>query len=277
MQIRDPKSETREPCGFCRQTLVACLLVLCVVLVGFWEIMSTRSGRPFDPFELTNKDFEGYMPQSENWQIRSVPVSTTAIEPNIAAFRLQRTRPGSPSISVRLVHGYNMCDCMRIKGYDVELIADNRENGEEIRSQIWRLTTGTGDTSVWTTSMLRAGDFEATGTDIRSMAFPRIGIPDDPSWMPRGLTLKSLRHPVRNFRNLLRAKWNNSRRDILTFLGLKRPAWASDDMLTLVTAFGGLSAGAVNERQAISQAASAHSFMLAQLQLWRKNQLADVK
>ena len=261
-----------------RQTVVAGLLVTCVILVGFWEVMSNRSRRAFEAFEITNEDFEDFVPAREGWTVESGPVTTTAIEPNIVVFRYVDD-VGAKAIS-RLVHGYNMCDCMRIKGYEVELVNDTRDANDggvaavSAGLQVWRLTSGGGTRSIWITSMLRAGDFSATTVDVRSMAFPRIGIVDDPNWAPQGFTWGSLRHPIRNFRMLLRAKWNNSRSDIWTFLRLKQPAWASDTMLTLVSASPGIPPSA-DESDVISHVVSVHTHMLQELQTWRAEKTAE--
>jgi hypothetical protein len=143
---------------------------------------------------------------------------------------------------------------MRIKGYDVELLNDTRQtvtvegNGESSSAdrsssqfQIWKLTSSTGDVSVWVTSMIRAYDLSETSVDVRSMAFPRVNVPDAQGWFPRGFTWAGLRHPIHNTKRFFRAKWNASRCDWLTFLGLRRPAWASENVLTLVSSSGGRS------------------------------------
>ena len=253
---------------------------MCVVIVGFWEVMSNRNRAPAAGFELTSEDLRGLVPRSDRWQIHAFPVKTTPMEPNIAAFQLRTKEQSRNAFLVRLVHGYNMCDCMRIKGYNVELITDTRrdtaseqsEDATHVAShpapdnlQIWRLTSAGGDVSIWVTAMLRSGDFSQTSVDVRSMAFPRIGIPDDPSWAPRGITLRSLRHPIRNLRLALRAKWNNSRSDAMTFLGLRQPAWASEDILTLVTTSRGVAVRPNDEKETIDQALAAHTFMLGEL------------
>jgi len=274
-----------------RQTVIATLLVLCVVIVGFWEIMSNRNRGLSADFELTSDDLHGLIPKSDRWKIQSFPVRTTPMEPNITAFQLGDPENSGRSSLVRLVHGYNMCDCMRIKGYTVDLKADTRRptdysarpstvteqsnDGIPDHLQIWRVTSAGGDVSIWITTMLRSGDFAATDVDVRAMAFPRIGIPDDPNWMPRGVTLQSFRHPLRNIRMALRAKWNNSRCDVLTFLGLRQPAWASENMLTLVTASKGASVNPNNEKEAVNRAVEAHTFMLGELQRWRKTNLEE--
>ena len=278
-----------------REGWIAGVLVGCALVVGFWEIMSNRSRRGFDPFALTAAEFADFVPQSEEWRIKSRPVSTTAIEPNIFAYELQRTAVASRPVLVRLVHGYNMRDCMRMKGYEVILTADTRESPafpalstpdtpilqysdtpkprSPSRCQLWRLVSEAGDVSIWTTTMLRAGDLSETGVDCRSMAFPRIGLPDDPRWLPRGITWRSLRHPVRNFRMMLRAKWNNSRRDISTFLRLKRPVWASEELLTLVALSGGGTVRPEEEQRVAVEVLAAQGFLLTELQRWKREKL----
>ena len=280
---------------------VAVLLVACVVVVAFWEIMSNRSRRPLQPFGITAGDFANFEPRSDRWDIQSLPVPEDPIEPNILAYLLHPGfgEPGTGSngpVLVRLVHGYNMRDCMRIKGYQVELIADTRvdvsgmalnvSDGElgmkrlkaklPKQLQVWRLTSATGDVSIWITAMLRVGDFSRTNVDSRSMAFPRVGIPDDPGWAPRGMTLKGLRHPVRNTRLFLRSKWNSSRADLLTFLGLKQPAWASDDLLTLVAGSRGTSVGQEEELSVAVRVLSVHLHMHSELKAWRLRMLESI-
>jgi hypothetical protein len=377
---------------------VAILLIACIAIVAFWEIMANRSRRPFEPFDLTSENFNRFFPSSDEWTVRALPVNSSPTEPNILALELsskarskvknQRSEvrsqrssvgeggPASPSnaptishsdtpllryshtsghapvpVTVRLVHGYNMPDCMRIKGYQVELIGDTRGQGAERRTsnpaergkhrihpalaghptpvversslrgfasniegqktspshpvhpvdpvqisppptpdtrhplaaakssdeagtpdtpglQIWRLTSAVGDTAIWVTAMLRAGDLEKTDADVRSMAFPRIGVPIDPNWVPPGITLKSLRHPKKNFRRLIQAKWNNSRCDPAVFLRLKQPAWASEEMLTLVAASPDIVIKPEDEQLITDHIISAHSFVHTTLKSW---------
>jgi hypothetical protein len=263
------------------QIITATALVVCVVFVGFWEIMSSRSNRAFDTFELTNESFAGFEQSNKNGKfiIKSVPVVTTVMEPNVAAFIVgQRGQSNKSLVLSRLVHGYNMRDCMRIKGYTVELIADTREGHETVvnmpkQLQIWRLTSSSGDVSVWVTSMLKAGDFAALSIDVCSMAFPRIGMEEDPNWIPHGLTWSSMRHPIENTKKMLNAKWNNSRCDIWTFLRLKRPAWASEDMLTLVSAYRGDAFPHEKEMMIIENVVAAHVNIMNELQIWRRKEV----
>ena len=293
-----------------KKWLVPFVLLAGMVLVAFWEIMANRSRDPFRPFTITAEDFRTFSPSSSGWSFKSFPVSCTPSEPNILAFKVvnsgnnasvtglyhvSRITYHDTPILVRLVHGYNMADCMRIKGYKVELMGEQRakskaqsaglgtrrngntekrrngsgslepgtQNSELATSiqeessgrlpcdartqnpassiqypgfppqadfrrgrmrqwstppadrsqvlnhiQIWRLTSGSGDVSIWVTSMIRAGDFSLTDVDVRSMPFPRVGVPDDPGWFPRGFTWSSLRHPVKEFGLFMRAKWN---------------------------------------------------------------------
>ncbi len=266
-----------------KQIITATALVVCVILVGFWEIMSSHSSRAFDAFELSNDDFVGFK-QSDNskYFIKSIPVVTTVMEPNIAAFMVKRRgQSDNPLVLTRLVHGYNMCDCMKIKGYTVDLLADTRQghasttNSLPKQLQVWRLTSSSGDVSIWVTSMLRSGDFAALAVDVRSMVFPRVGMVDDPSWVPRGLTWASLKHPIDNTKMMLRAKWNNSRCDIWTFLRLKRPAWASEDMLTLVSAYRGSAFTKAKEQTVVNDVVTAHINIMKELQAWRKQTTED--
>ena len=266
------------------QIVTAIILIICVVLVGFWEIMSSRSNRAFDAFELSNKSFVNFKQSNKGTHlIKSVPVVTTVMEPNVAAFMVKKRGQNSSSlVLVRLVHGYNMVDCMRIKGYTVELLADSREGQPAIKGlpkqlQIWRVTSSSGAVSIWVTSMLRAGDLSALSIDVRSMVFPRVGMVEDPSWVPRGLTWESLKHPVKNIKMMLRAKWNNSRCDIWTFLRLKRPAWASEDILTLVSAYRGINFPKDREPLIIKDVSAAHIAVMKELQIWRKNWLPALR
>lgn len=265
--------------GGWRQWAVPLLLAACVAIVAFWEIMAARSRRPFMPFEMGVEDFRGFAPSSPLWSVRPLSIPPDPVEPNIVAYEVRRVpgeaggRSAAP-VLVRLVHGYNMCDCMRIKGYRVELIEtvgrrDEPASGRAPFRQVWRLTSSTAEVSIWITGMIRAGDFGETDVDVRSLAFPRIGIPDDPSWLPRGITWSSLRHPIRNARLALRAKWNSSRCDLATFLGLRQPAWADDELLTLVATGEGASVKREDEPRVTESVLAAYDFVYAELKRWR--------
>ena len=306
------------------------ILVLCIIIVAGWEIAAKVAAQPFDELRLKADDFTGFSPQSNDWSIRLVHVKASPTEPTIIAFVL-RGRGGSKAESrkqkaeigtaddehfplstshfplstpvlVRIVHGYNMVDCMRIKQYEVELLADTREGVEsgagsvergkwkveggdseqrtevrerrsEVPYQMWGLKSATEERSIWVTTMLRSADFAATKVDTRDMAFPQVGTPDDPSWAPTGLKWSSFRHPIRNARLALRAKWNASRCDIWTFLRLRQPAWASDEMLTLVTEYRGPSVLPEQEPAIAQYTLQAHQFMLGEFQrFWKRRE-----
>ena len=72
-----------------REKWVAGVLVFCIAIVGFWEVMAHRSDRPFSPFEVTASDFVEFVPQSARWDIESLPVSPDPVEPNILMYFLR--------------------------------------------------------------------------------------------------------------------------------------------------------------------------------------------
>ena len=126
--------------------------------------------------------------------------------------------------------------------------------------------------------MLSASDFGETDIDIRSMAFPRIGIPDSPDWLPHGVTVSGLKHPLTNLRLFFRSEWNGARSDLATFLRLKQPAWPSRELLTLVAVSPTVTSGEDEgrlEESAITRDIAAYSFMLAEFQKWRARQTKD--
>jgi hypothetical protein len=295
--LKDESETTLAPTprrSWPKEVIVAVLLVTCVIIVGFWEIMAGRSRKGFEPFQLTAEDFQGFAPALEDWSVRQLKVKSDPVEPNILAYQLDPKSRGSTWMnrpaSVRLVHGYNMCDCMRIKGYDVKLLLDTRqtvtdEGGGESSSadkpssqlQIWKLTSSTGDVSVWVTSMIRTYDLSETSVDVRSMAFPRVNVPDAQGWFPRGFTWAGLRHPIRNTKRFLRAKWNASRCDLATFLGLRKPAWASEDVLTLVASSLGKPLHPDEIDEATTSVRRAHSGIYQELLKWPESRPSSTR
>jgi hypothetical protein len=121
--------------------------------------------------------------------------------------------------------------------------------------------------------MIRAGEFTPTAVDICSMAFPRVDVPDDPRWIPRGFTWADLRRPVASLRAWTRARWNASRTDLLTFLRLRQPAWASEELLTFVTRNVRPTITGENEEEVLNSLITVHTQMLESLQAWRVSQL----
>ncbi|MCX7590659.1 MAG: hypothetical protein N2255_03420 [Kiritimatiellae bacterium] len=292
--------------GYCsglgrKGTLAGGLLIFCALVVAFWEFMAARSRRGHHGYRFTGSDLKGFRPEVPGWVASVLPVRPTRAEPNIAVFGLDRKGAGNggkDQVIVRLVHGYNMRDCMRLKGYAVELLMDTRKvlgnatgvaavekraddrssdlgipagvGNPELAVQVWRLISPVGDTALWVTSMLRTTDFEGTDVDVRSMPFPKIEGDDRPTGLPEGLTRESLRHPIRTFRELVRAKWNNARCDLATFLGLRTPAWASDELLTLVSASKSHAGRISDEKKVLESVLEAHFGVAAALRRWRQ-------
>jgi len=285
-----------------RRWTVPALLVFCVVVVGFWEIMARRSAAPFRPFDLTAEDFAGFHPRWDGWSVRLVPVSTNdPAEPNIVALAVERA---DRAYLVRLVHGYNMPMCMKVKGYEATEIGDRRpetidhrpETAEsrtgraagdppdatrgygpesmvhgprsKVSTQSWRLTSSIGDCTLWATTMLSAGDMAATEVRTDSMKFPRVDGAEDPNWVPRGVTWGSLRHPVAGLRRYLRSRWNSSRRDLLTFLRWRQPAWASEELLTFVSRTVEPPVTAATEAARLAELEAVHVRLQADLAAW---------
>ncbi len=216
------------------------LLLVCVLLVSFWQIMAWRARKGFDPFRITTKTFADFEPHITGFDLTEVLVRDDPLEPNIISYRVQPRRkagakspPLSHAVLIRLAHGYNVVDCMRIKHFAVDAVPDLNKL---FPHQVWRLTSSINDQSIWMTSMHGSADFAPLNMDTRDMPFPKIGTPDDPSWNPSGLKLASLRRPIYNLKRTLRSRWNSSRCDLLTFLKLRRPVYASDEILTLVSA-----------------------------------------
>ena len=82
------------------------VLILCVFIAGFWEVMSNRAGRAFSVYGLKAADFEDFRFDSDgppvldkegraSWIVRRIPVTSSPEEPNILALEL-RDSPESP-------------------------------------------------------------------------------------------------------------------------------------------------------------------------------------
>ncbi len=232
-----------------RRHFLSILILGCALLVAGWQLLALYARRGMEPLQITSADFADVGLDIPGWRSTKLATPHDPLAPTIAAYRL--TRSGDATrLLVRLVHGYNMVDCMRIKHYDVgraEIgenlkpgigigeggIPQTTNNQQRSTLQWWELSKG-GESAVWVTAMLAGSDLGYTGKDTRSMSFPRVGTPDAASWNPTGLSWRSLRHPIRNGRQVLRARWNSSRSDIWVFLRLRRAAWVSDKDLTLV-------------------------------------------
>ena len=104
------------------------------------------------------------------------------------------------------------------------------------------------------------------------MAFPRIDIPDDPNWLPRGFTWEDMRHPKKCFVTWFHSKWDGARWDVLAFLKLRQRARTSDELLSYVTIAKDMSEDTVNTG-AVLALLDVHMTVLKQLQEWRKGEL----
>ncbi|MDA0577957.1 MAG: hypothetical protein O3B24_07655, partial [Verrucomicrobia bacterium] len=67
------------------------------------------------------------------------------------------------------------------------------------------------------------------------------------------------------------AKWNASRTDVLTFLGLRQPHWASEELLTLVSSSVDAAVPAEQEVAVAEAVIAAHSCVHALLETWAKD------
>lgn len=255
-----------------RRYVVPGLLVTCTLLVAFWIVASQRNAQPFKPFNLTYHDFAGYCPEVAGSIITPVAVTShDPAEPNIAVYGVsQESGPEPTPLLVRLVHGYNMPMCMKIKGYTVEAIPGVSGSHAPLPMQVWRVTSSVGEVSIWVTTMIRSEDFAVTTVDVTSMAFPRVDVPDDPNWVPKGFSREDLKHPLQSLRIWFRARWNASRTDPLTFLRLRQPAWASEELITYVSRSLPPSVPLGQEPEVIRQVMAGHAAMLQELQKWRR-------
>ena len=251
-----------------RRHIMPVLLAGCTLLLAFWIVASNRSARPFKPFNLTHDDLAGYCPAVEGATVQAVPMTVRdPAEPNIVMFGVSPA-DGGDTVTVRLVHGYNMPMCMKIKGYRVEEIRSGQAAGA-LPVQLWRVISETGETTIWATTMIRSDSFTPTADAVTSMAFPRVDVPDDPNWVPRGFTKDDLKHPIASLRLWIRARWNASRMDLLTFLRLRQPAWASEELLTYVSR-NLRSVPPAQEPAVIRGVLATHVAVLGELQKWRQ-------
>ncbi len=253
-------------------------------------LLAYSSRQPFKAFTLSANHFRTLTPSIPGWKIESLPIQTPdPAEPNIVTYLV--TVPPSPAslpkpavlpvshqhFQVRLVHGYNMPMCMKIKGYSVEPVSDSMQpapdgQSSNYRIQTWKLTSDAGEVSYWLTTMIQADDFSPSGQDICRMAFPRVDIPDDPNWTPDGISMEDLRHPLQAMHRWYRTRWNAARMDLLTFLRLKQPAWASHEQLSYVTRDFPAKDDNPDPARRIAELQMVHIRMLALFQDWRRTQ-----
>ena len=285
--------------------------MFCTLLTAVWIVRAQFSSKPFKPFELTAAEFIGFQPSVSDWFIQALPVSSSdPSEPNIAAYSI---RPQSTAVYlVRLVHGYNMPMCMKLKYYTIEKIQDHKvreitdpklqsvfrvaasfgEKRGDRKSlgagkidnlpipfsypfpvQLWRLTSSAGTVTIWATSMIRSGDFVPTEEDICGMAFPRVDISGDPGWIPQGFGWEDVRHPTVSFKRRFHSRWDGARWDLLTLLRLRGPSWASEELLSYITRSEAPDVTPENESTVTQELLLTHAAMLNELGHWRREKL----
>jgi len=261
------------------------LLFVAVMIFGvvlFWEIMARRSRREYTPYEVTEQQFAEFVPVSPRWRFDRIPVHYQPLEPNIMAFQanmiLRDVRESHPlpsgGVRFRVVHGYNLVDCMRIKGYTVQLKKEDRDEKNKRPYQMWQLVSSMGVRTIWVSTMVRAENLCATSTDVRNMAFPRVGTPDALGSEVRGLSWDSLRHPVRNLHLFLRAQWNASRCDWRTFLRLRQPVRPSDELLTVIT-LSTAEWSKLDDAVVVQNLLEVHNDLLRSLEAWHIKTVKD--
>lgn len=259
-----------------RERMVPVVLMAAMVVVGAWEVMAHWSAKPRSYSQEHARRLEGFFPASRAWSARPRD-DIEADHPmlgNIFTYELRPADGSGVPLIARLVLGYNMRDCMRYRGYRVDLVSDTATNSEvsaqggttgASRIQLWRLTSPLNETEIWATMMLKSADYAGTDLDTRDMAFPRIADGLDPNWVPRGFSIAGLRHPVSEIRNFMINKWNASRCDLLAFLKLKPVAWVEEDLMTLVVHTRGRSVGRGEEGEAVREVLAALEFMHSSL------------
>lgn len=112
-----------------RTYLVPGLLVSSTLLLAFWLVMAKRSSQWVKGYDLTPKELVGFKPVIPGWSTRMMSMDLeNSTDPNILALELSRDASSSEPAAcfvIRLVHGYNMTMCMKIKHYTVEKIQDH--------------------------------------------------------------------------------------------------------------------------------------------------------
>jgi len=272
MIAENSTDKTNESSGAKGWLLFVSVLLFSVVL--FWEGMARRSRREYVPFKVTEQQFAEFVPVSPQWRFDRVPIRYQPLEPNIMAFQAG-VIPGAGApqslpaggVMLRVVHGYNLVDCMRIKGYTVQLKMEDRSAKNKQPFQVWQVVSSMGERTIWVSTIVKAEDLRATPTDVRHMAFPRVGTPDALGSEVRGMSWESLRHPIQSLSLFLQAQWNASRCDWKTFLRLRKPVWASDELLTVIT----LSTAAwskLDDAVVVRNLLEVHSDLLCSLESW---------
>lgn len=218
-----------------RERVARRMVAATVIIVLLWQVAILLARRSPETAALDPTRFKNFRLQLGAEPTQPVELAFDDAQVNLLVHHALLPAPDpkhAPARAIiRLVHGFNVRDCMRIKGYRVTALTHAATN----RSiELWEMVSPGGETSVWATALIRADDFSLVHKSVTELAFPRVGIPDDQTWEFHGLSRDSLRHPIRNFSNLVREKWNSARADLLTFLKVKPSARPSSSLLTLI-------------------------------------------
>lgn len=213
--------------------IASIITALCILTVAAWELAIFRAKTITPTAPLSPAQFAGLKFEWQGAQAKPLSLQFDDSQANLLVMSvpLSDTNGNTRHVTLRLVHGYNMRDCMRIKGYQVTQRSSVATN-HPIES--WELISSGGDRSVWLTAMVRSSDFSYMPISVTELEFPRVGIPDERDWEFKGATEASAKHPVQNLKNLIRAKWNGARANPGTFLRIQPPAHPSSAVLTLI-------------------------------------------
>jgi hypothetical protein len=234
-------------------------------VTGLWEFCAFRVSRHENTYALQPDNFSDFRPVifGTTMNVASNMIFDPTALP-LVSFRME-TSSGHQVLS-RLVHGYNMHDCMILKHYDVELLSNALETRN---SQTWKLISQTGDVSIWVTTILNSDHLTPTSKDVRSMPFPRVSTLDDLGWNMSGIDRQFLSNPVDNTRKMMIRKWSDSRGDPVVFLKLKPPPFGHSELLTYHTSM--LANQGEDLEPLIKEAESIHAAFLTELKRFEKS------
>ena len=97
-----------------KRHLSTILILGCALLVAGWQLLALYARRGQEPLQIQAEDFASLALDVPGWQSTKLPVPKDPLAPTIVAYRLTRSADAT-RLLLRLVHGYNMVDCMRIK------------------------------------------------------------------------------------------------------------------------------------------------------------------
>lgn len=216
-----------------RERWVGLVLLACILVVMAWTFAAWRARQPLPPYITQPALFDAFRLEIPGWTSHRTRLPDSPYEANLLVCRLRSE--AYPDVLVRLVHGYNMPNCMRLKGCAVEpLPAPGGRAGREV--QAWQVVSALGDTNLWLTTVVAATNFAPAAIDIRDMPFPGTDFTFADGWHPTGFSLADLRRPFHSLRRFLTAAWHSSQRDPGVMLKWNAPPRPSDEWLVLIVA-----------------------------------------